>query len=100
MEPRLELRQRPCELGRAEPQRRLGFGPGRVDVLDQVAHHALAVADGRLEAHVVLDEVEELGDPERREIGLRRDLLERGVAAQLLAERTAGPLDPPTWSAM
>ena len=91
----LQLRQRPRELRRPKPQVGLGFRAGRVDVLDQVAHHALAVADGCLEAHVVLDEVEELGDPERREIGLGGDLLERGIATQLLAERTARPLNPP-----
>ncbi len=92
LEPRLQLRERPRELRRAKPKGRLRLGLGRVHVLDQVAHHALAVADRRLEAHVVLHEVEQLRDPERRQLGLGGDLVERRVATQLLAERPARAL--------
>ena len=46
------------------------FGRARVLVLDQVAHHALAVADRRVERHVILDELEQLLDLRRRELRL------------------------------
>ena len=42
---------------------------------------------------MVLHEVEELRDAQRGQIRLGRDLVERRVAAELLAERAPGPLD-------
>ena len=100
LEPGLELRQGAREFRRAEPKRRLRLGPDRVRILDQVAHHALAVPDRRLETDVVLDEVEELGDAERRELCLRRDLVERRVAASCWPSALLARWTRRTWSAM
>ena len=57
---RVQAVERVGELGRAEPVGRLGVGPGGLHVLDHVAVEALAVADGRLEADGILDELEQL----------------------------------------
>ena len=55
-------------------------------VFDQVAVERLAVADGRLEADGILDQVEQLVDALLRETRSRRELLRRRVAVQLLGE--------------
>src|SRR5262249_58314640 len=69
--------------------------PVELGVLDQVAVETLAVADGRLEADRVFDELEQLRDALRREAALFRDLLEDRLAVQLLREDAAGP--PHLW---
>ena len=63
----LRLIERVGELACAQPVGGRRVGPGRVRVLDQVAVQALAVADGRLEADRVLDELEQLAHALRRE---------------------------------
>ena len=53
-----------------------------------------------LQADVILDEVEQLLHAERRQLGLRRDLVERRVAVQLLAQCPPARCTRRTWSAM
>src|SRR5581483_1784008 len=55
---RVEVRERFLHLGRAEPLGRRRMRLVGLRVLDQVAVEALAVADRRLEAHRILDEIE------------------------------------------
>ena len=58
-------------------------------VLDHVAVHRVAVADGRLEADGILDEVEELVDALDLEPALGGDLLGQRVAVELLRQDAA-----------
>ena len=75
----------------AQPVGRLGVGPCGLRVLDHVAVEALAVADGRLEADGVLDELEQLADALRREAGLdARSRSSVGSRFELLGERCGG----------
>ncbi len=99
LEARVEQLQRPTELERAHRQRRLVLGRGCTGVLDQIAHRALAVADRRLQADVILHELEELTDAFDREAAVERDLVERGVAVQLLPELAPRAAHARTWSA-
>ena len=78
------------ELGRAEPLRGRLVGLVGVDVLDQVGVEALAVADRSLEAHRVLDELEQLLDATHGKATLDGDLGDRRVAVQLLGEDAPG----------
>jgi hypothetical protein len=66
-----------------------------VHVLDQVGVEALAVADGRLEADRILDEVEQLLDALLREAALLRDLGDRRLAVQLLGQHPPRPRHAP-----
>src|SRR5437867_4076983 len=59
---RVQALQRVGELLVAEVERRLLVGTVALRVLDQVAVERFAVADGRLEADRILDEVEQLLD--------------------------------------
>ena len=77
------------ELDGAEPLGGLHVRLRRLRVLDHVAVEALAVADGRLEADRVLNELEQLADALGREAGLLRDLLMARIAVQLLREHAA-----------
>src|SRR5262245_10382693 len=90
---RVEAGQRSCELAGAEVLRRRARGRLGVLVLDQVGVEALAVADGRLEADRVLDQLQELVDALYREPALGRELLGRRVAVELLCEDPACPED-------
>ena len=65
-----------------------------MDVLDQVGVHALAVADGRLEADRILDEVEQLLHALLGEAALLRELLLRRLAVELLCELAARAHEP------
>ena len=58
-------------------------------VLDQVAVEALAVADRRLEADRVLDELEQRSHALEREAGLLGDLGQQRLAVELLGEDAA-----------
>ena len=62
----------------------------RVDVLDQVAVVALAVADRGLEADRVLDQLEQVAHLLLGEAALLRDLAEQRLAVQLLGQEPAG----------
>ena len=58
----LRMRERVGQLRRPQALSRPLVRRLRVDVLDQVAVEALAVADGRVEADRILDELEQVGD--------------------------------------
>ena len=64
-------------------------------VLEHVAVHRVAVADGRLEADRILDEVEQLADALELDAALQRDLLRQRVAVQFLGEHAPGPHHAP-----
>ena len=63
-------------------------------ILDQVGEEALAVADGRVEAHRVVDEAEKVHDLVLRLAGLLRELGGRRLAAELLRELAADAQEP------
>ena len=63
-------------------------------VFDQVGVHALAVADGRLEADRVLDEVEELTDTLLRKAALLRQFLFGRLTVELLSKLAARAHEP------
>ena len=86
---RVQALERVRELLPAEVDRRLLVGAVALRVLDQVAVERLAVADGRLEAHGILDEIEQLLDALLGEAALLGELLRRRVAVQLLRELPA-----------
>ena len=64
-----------------------------VDVFQHVAVDGVAVADGRVEADGVLDEVEQLVDALDFEAALLGDLVRKRVAVELLGEDAAGAHD-------
>jgi hypothetical protein len=74
-----------------------GHAGGRIGifVLDQVGVEALAVADGRLEADGVLDQLQQLVDALDGEPALGGELLGRRIAVELLREDPAGTEDTP-----
>ena len=84
-----ELVERDLELDAAQELGEDELGLLGVDVLEHVAVHRVAVADGRLEADGVLDEVEELVDALDLEAALLGDLVRERVAVQLLGEDAA-----------
>src|SRR4051794_6033002 len=65
-----------------------------VDVLEHVAVDRVAVADRRLEAHGILDEVEELVHAFHLEPALLGDLMRERFSVQLLREDAAGTHHP------
>ncbi len=71
---RVQLPERLHDLRLSQPFGRDCFGLIRVRVLDQVAVHGVAVADRRLEADGILDELEQVGHALRLEPGLGGDL--------------------------
>ena len=85
----VEPQERLGELGGAQVLGRHRVGPVGLRVLDQVAVEALAVADGRLEADRVLDELEQRPDALEREAALLGDLGQQRLAVQLLREDAA-----------
>jgi hypothetical protein len=62
---------------------------GRLEIFEQVADVALSIADRRVQADVVLDQLEEILHALLREICLHGDLCNGRVAVELLAERAA-----------
>ena len=92
---RLELGERVEKLGgaRSVGGRHLGLVGARVR--NEIGDRAVAVADGRLETDRVLHEIDQLLDAFGREPDLRRDLGQRRVAVQLLAEEAPRLRDPP-----
>src|SRR5215208_1239259 len=78
----------------AQLLRRRLVGTLRMDVLDQVGVHALAVADGRLEADRVFNEVEKLLHALLGEAAFLRELGLRRLAVQLLCELAARAHEP------
>ena len=75
---------------RAQPVGRLGVGPCGLRVLDHVAVEALAVADGRLEADGILDELQQLLDALGGEAGLDCDLVGRSGRGSASARGCGG----------
>ena len=86
---RLELAERVEKLRRAGPVGSLDLGLLGVHVRDEVGDARVAVADRRLEAHGVEDELEQLLHALGSDVDLGRDLLERRIAVELLAEQPA-----------
>ena len=85
--------ERHGELGRRAPARSWRVS-GASEFVSSIMSRdrALPVADGRLERHRILDEVEELPDALEREAGVLRDLLDRRVPVELLRELAARAL--------
>src|SRR5688500_13918436 len=90
---RIQPLQRVRELLGTQAVGSLHVGLDRLRVFDHVAVQALAVADRRLQAHGVLDELEQLADPLRREAALEGDLVVLRRAVQLLREDPARARD-------
>src|SRR5207302_10509936 len=87
---RVQARERARELLRPEQVRRLLLGLRRVQVFDQVAVQALAVADRDVEAHGILDELEQIRDALLGEPALLDQLGKRRLAVELLGELPSG----------
>src|SRR5207245_7061684 len=66
----------------------------RVNVLDQVGVHALAVADRGLEADGILDEIEQFPDALLGKAALLRELFLGWLAVVLLGELAARAHEP------
>ena len=62
----------------------------RARIRDQIRDHAVPVADGRLEADRVLDEVEQVLHPLGGDAELGGDLVDGRIPVQLLTERATG----------
>src|SRR3954468_5481312 len=82
----IQAGERSRHLARAQPLGGRLVRLRRVHVLDQVAVEALAVADRRLEAHRVVDQLEQVADLRRRQPRLVGELQLRRLAVQLLCE--------------
>src|SRR5581483_1833089 len=91
LQPRLEPLERGGELGRLQALGGRALRLLHALVLDQVGVQAVAVADGRLQADRVLDQLEKLPHALLGKAALRGDLRQRRVAVQLLRQDPPGP---------
>src|SRR5690242_13322368 len=87
---RVQLVERSRELPPPRLLGRLVVRRERVDVLDESAVQAFAVADGSVEADRDLDELEQLAHPLLGLLRLVRELGERRLVVELLRQLTAG----------
>ena len=86
---RVQALQSARQLLLPQVDRRLLVGTVALRVLDQVAVERLAVADGRLEADGILDEVEQLLDALLGKAAFVGELFRRRIAVQLLRKLAA-----------
>src|SRR2546423_4678843 len=84
--PLVQAAERIGELRAAQELGEHGVGLLAVHVLDHVAVHRVSVADRRLEADGVLDELEQLLDALELEPALLRKLFGSGISVELLRE--------------
>ncbi len=91
----IQLRERRRELACPQPHRGSLVGRRGVDVLDQVAVEALAVADRRLEADRILDELEQVAHAVLLLPDVLRELGEGRLPVELLGELAAGAQQAP-----